>query len=561
MNWFLDVGFFALLFFVLVFIHELGHYLMAKWVGIRVERFSIGMGPSLASFRYGETEYRIGLLPLGGYVKMSGDDPSKEYSEEEKKRGFLTQKPPAKLLVVFGGPVFNLLLPIFIFGSMLAVGVPHVAPTIGTLQEAMPASRAGFVTGDKVLEVNGRPIVKWSEVEKTVQESANQELVFKIERLNPKALQFEALDVKVTPELSDGKNRFGQDVKIGRVGVGPEYIIPQIYFEGTESIVAQAGLQKFDRVLQINDVPLRTHNQFVDALESQTGDVRLLVSRGGEQKQITLTIPAGKKSVSERIGLVSPLLVLGHVEKDNPAARAGIQVDDRIVSLNGKKLTRWDEVSQLIKSSEGKAIDVEWSRDGKMLKASIVPERTTVDDPVMGKDNPLARDAAFRIGVSPKALIDTEFYIERSSNPLAWIKRGVTQTWDTTTMTMEAMFKLMTGELSIKLLGSPIMIYKVAGNSYRMAGGGTHGWISFFSTLALLSISLGIVNLFPIPVLDGGHATFFLIEWIRGRPVSLKVMEVAMQVGVFVLLLLFALVIFNDFQRYGWIDSIVKLFS
>jgi regulator of sigma E protease len=127
-------------------------------------------------------------------------------------------------------------------------------------------------------------------------------------------------------------------------------------------------------------------------------------------------------------------------------------------------------------------------------------------------------------------------------------------------MTVQSLYKLFTGQLSFKLLGSPIMIYKVAGNSYRIAGGGYFGWISFLSNLALLSITLGLVNLLPVPVLDGGHATFFIIEWIRGRPVSLRFMEIAMQVGLFLLIALFGLVLMNDIHRYQILESVLKLF-
>jgi len=141
-----------------------------------------------------------------------------------------------------------------------------------------------------------------------------------------------------------------------------------------------------------------------------------------------------------------------------------------------------------------------------------------------------------------------------------WVTYGFKRTWEMTTMTVEALGKLVTGQLSLKLLGSPIMIYKVAGNSYRMAGGGKHGWISFFNALALLSISLGLFNLLPIPVLDGGHATFFLIEWIRGKPLSLKVLEMAMQVGMFAIITLIAFVLYNDFHRYGFFDAFMNLF-
>jgi len=560
-----DIAFFALLFFLLVFVHELGHFLMAKWMGIKVEKFSIGMGPSVLKFQKGETEYRLGILPLGGYVKMAGDDPSKEYTGEEKRRGFLTQKPPAKLLVVFGGPVFNLLLPIFIFGFMMAIGIPSIAPTVGTVVSGMPAEKFGLLSGDRVISYNGTKVTKWTELEKAIQTSPNQPMKLEIERVNPKTLSTEIIVKNVTPELGDGKSKFGEDIKIGKLGISPEFVVPTVFFEDSESILAKAGFKPMDRIRSLNGAPMISYEEFARVIDVLApGKVIAEVERDKKPLQISFEIPQSSRkneSVSKRIGMESALLVVGSAEENNPASRAGIQSGDRLISIGGKNLKRWEDVSTIIRPSEGKPLEVVWSRAGKVLKATMTPEKTTLNDPIMGKDNPNVREAAFRIGVSPLATMEVEHTFEQSWSPLAWLKRGLTQTWDMTSMTMEAMGKLVTGQLSLKLLGSPIMIYKVAGNSYRIAGGGQFGWISFFSTLALLSISLGIINLFPIPVLDGGHATFFLIEWIRGRPLSLRVMEIAMQVGLFLIVSLFALVIYNDFYRYGWLDPIVNLFK
>ncbi len=555
-----DIGFFALLFFVLVFIHELGHFLMAKWVGIRVEKFSIGMGPKLFAFTQGETEYRIGLLPLGGYVKMSGDDPSKTYEGEEAARGFLTQRPPQKLLVVFGGPVFNLILPIFLFAALLAVGNPSVAPVIGTLAPDMPGAAAGLQPGDRVLQVNGKLVYKWTELEAIVQKSPNVELRIEGERPNFVTQKIEPFMVLATPKLADGKSKFGEDVQIGRLGISPELFIPLVFFEGENSPLANAGLEKFDRVRKVNGFSISSHDDFVKALQSAMDPRVITIERQGELKDVTLPSVGGKGSVYEQLGFVAPFLVVGFVDENSPAFRAGVRKDDRLISIDGKKLSRWEEVSIWIKGSEGKALKIQWSRNGAAMEAEVIPEKTTIDDPLMGKDNPAAREPAYRIGVGSAAMQDNEFYVEHSLNPIDWVTYGFKRTWEMTTMTVEALGKLVTGQLSLKLLGSPIMIYKVAGNSYRMAGGGKHGWISFFNALALLSISLGLFNLLPIPVLDGGHATFFLIEWIRGRPLSLKVLEMAMQVGMFAIITLIAFVLYNDFHRYGFFDAFMNLF-
>jgi regulator of sigma E protease len=562
MTWLSDIGFFALLFFVLVFIHELGHFLMAKWMGIRVEKFSIGMGPQLFGFRIGETEYRLAALPLGGYVKMSGDDPSKTYSEEEKKRGFLTQKPPAKLLVVFGGPVFNLILPIFVFGLMLAWGIPSIAPSVGFLQADMPALQAGLKAGDQILAVNGEPVQKWTEFEKQVQGSAGQPMALKIERPNFTDWRPETLEISVTPTLGEGRSRFGEPIQVGRVGMSPEFIVPQIFFDSAEAEIAKQGFQRFDRVESIKGLSLLSYEQWMAAVSAlKAGETaEVVVNRQGKSLPLQLSVPSSTRGDNAAaLGLTSVLVVVGQVDEGNPAFAAGIQPNDRIVSINGHALNRWEDVAVRVRESEGNPISVVWNRDGQEMSAMITPEKMTINDPVLGKDNPLAREPAYRIGIVPAAIVDARYSVEQSSNPIAWVQRGFSQTWEMTSMTVEAMFKLVTGQLSLKLLGSPIMIYKVAGNSYRLAGGGQRGWVSFFSTLALLSITLGIVNLFPIPVLDGGHATFFILEWIRGKPISLKTMELAMKVGLFMLISLFALVLYNDFHRYGWLDPLLNL--
>jgi regulator of sigma E protease len=556
-----DLGLFALLFLILVFIHELGHFLMAKWVGIKVEKFSIGMGPKLFSFTKGETEYKLELLPLGGYVKMAGDDPTKEYSEEEKRRGFLSKKPPQKLLVVFGGPAFNLILPLFIFGLTLATGIPTMKAVVGSLEAEMPGALAGLQSGDRILTIDGRPAIKFQDIEVAVEKSSGSPLNLEIERVNLQTGAKEILTKTLQPKKVPGKTKFGEETEVFRIGVGPDFTSPEIFFDDPESLAARSGLKPFDKIKKINSVEILSADQLEKAWTFvEPGPLSLVVERDRKTVSVNVEIPNAKTSVPARLGLLSTQLVLGMVEKNSPAARAGLQIHDFLVSINGQELKDWDDVTKFVRGSDGKALQIKWNRKGKPMEASILPEKTVIEDPLMGKDNPLARDPVYRIGISPAKAVETALMFERSLNPIDWIKRGFSETWNMTKTTVIALSKLFTGQLSIKLLGSPIMIYKVAGNSYRMAGGGYLGWYSFLTTLAMLSITLGLVNLLPIPVLDGGHATFFIIEWIRRRPVSVRFMEIATQVGLFLLIALFGVVLFNDFTRYGFFDSIVKLF-
>lgn len=563
MSYLTDVGLFALLFFLLVFFHELGHFLMAKWVGIKVEKFSIGMGPALLSCKFGETTYRIAALPLGGYVKMAGDDPSKEYSEEEARRGFLTQKPPAKLLVVFGGPVFNLILPIFIYAMMLSIGIPSAKTVVGLVVEDSPAEKAGLVSGDVIKTVDGKPMEKWKSFESLVRDSAGKTLQLGVERLNLSTTKIEDLEISITPELADGKSRFGEDIKVGRVGLSPAFPLPMIYYEDLQSALAQAGLKNFDQIESINGKQIYSLQQWRDFLSRKNlSSFDVTYSRdGGGEKSATIDVPAGEGSIGERIGMLPVELVIGNVVEGGRAAEAGLLAGDRLISIGGTKLDSWEEMSEIIKGSKGKPLEYVWSRNGQILSKVIEAEKTTIEDPLMGKDNPLAVQEKYRVGIGPRLEASTAFVVEQSYNPIKWLSRGVSEAWNLSEMTVTALYKLFTGQISIKLLGSPIMIYKVAGNTYRMAGGGHHGWIAFMTNLALLSVTLGLVNLLPVPVLDGGHAVFFAIEWIRGRPLSLKVMEVATQVGLFILIGLFALVIYNDFHRYGFLDPVFRLFQ
>jgi regulator of sigma E protease len=572
-----NIGFFALLFFTLVFVHELGHFLMARWCGVRVEKFSMGMGPALWSKKWGDTEYRIALLPLGGYVKMSGDDPSKTYDAEEAKLGFLTQTPPKKLLIVFGGPVFNLVLPLFIYAIMLMVGIPNVKSVIGVTEAGKPAALAGLQSGDQIVAVNGEPVQEWQKLEEKIRSAANQKLSLSVERLDLASGQTQKLNVEVVPELAKGRSRFGEEIDVGRMGVGPFFKVPQIYFEGKGLALEAAGVQKFDRVEKINGVAILSLEQMYQALEihGASGSLKLDLSRGEKREslQVQLSVSAGEGSVLDRLGVKPIELVVGEVSQEvvvkegsrqkeaGPAYLAGVRQGDRLISIDGTALKTWEDVPHLVKAAAGREFEIVWSRDGEILKSSIRAKSTVLQDSMMGKDNPLTVQETPRIGVAPFLSAEAAYVVEQSWSPAVWFKKGVHETWELISLTGQALGKLVTGQLSLSTLGSPIMIFKVAGNSYRVAGGGQSGWVAFLKTLALLSISLGLVNLFPIPVLDGGHATFFVLEWIRGRPVSLKTMEIASQVGMVILLGLFVLVLYNDFVRYHFFDKIFQIFQ
>jgi regulator of sigma E protease len=243
-----------------------------------------------------------------------------------------------------------------------------------------------------------------------------------------------------------------------------------------------------------------------------------------------------------------------------PAFVAGLKVGDRLFSINGKVLKSFEDVPDIIKASNGKALKIVWSRQGKLMNAILEPAQSTQEDPMLGKDSPGVVKPEFRIGIGSLAMADASHYFERSFNPITCIKRGLSETWYFTSLTAQALYKLVTGKLDLKMIGSPYMIYKIAGGSYKRGGGGYMGWYNFLHMLCLLSVTLGIFNLLPIPVLDGGHAVFFFIEWIRGKPVSLRAMEISTQVGLVGLLCFMVVVFYNDIVRYSLFDNLLKMF-
>lgn len=563
MNFILDLGLFALLFFLLVFIHELGHFLMAKWMGIRVEKFSIGMGPQIFAFKKGDTEYRLAWLPLGGYVKMAGDDPTKEYTEEEKQVGFLTQKPGPKLLVVFGGPVFNLILPLFVFAFMLMIGIPTLESRVGSLESGFPASESGLEVGDAIVAVDGKPLNKWRDLETSVKNSKGTPLQLEVERVDLKTGEVLKLSKQLQPQLADSRTRFGEPTKDYKLGISPAYTVPQLFYTNAEAPLALAGVERFAYIKKVNGIEIFTYSQMERAINLVSGSILELEiqKEDASLSSVKVAIPTfDDKSVMERIGAVPTESVVGSVQEDSPAAKAGLQKNDYFISVDGKNIKQWDDILEAIRGSDGKPVEVIFGRDGQIMTSTIAPEKTTLEDPLLGKDNPLVSEAHYRIGVGPGFFTDTPRFMERSLNPADWVTYGFSKTWEFLSLTVEGLYKLVTGQLSLKILGSPIMIYKVAGNTFRLAGGGHEGWIAFLTNLGLLSITLGLINLLPIPVLDGGHAVFFLIEAIRGKPVSVRVMEVASQIGLVILLGIFALVLYNDFDRYGWFDPLLDIF-
>ncbi len=338
---------------VLIFVHEFGHFLLAKLMGVGVEKFSLGFGPRIVGRKIGMTDYMISAIPLGGYVKMVGESPGNEVDYSLLPLSFSHKSLFKRSLIVLAGPVFNLLLAVLIFFVFFLVsGLPILQPEVGEVQEGMPAHEAGICPGDRIVSIDANPVTRWEEMADLINQSSGRPLSIEVLRDDRTVL------VKVTPKQLSSQNLFGEQIE--------KYVI---------GITASGAVT---------------------------------------------------------------------VQKLN-----------------------------------------------------------------------IFQSAAY----------------------------GVTQAWQIAELTVLAIGKIIAGTLSAKNLGGPIMIAQLAGQQAEA------GIINLIFFIALLSVNLGIINLLPIPVLDGGHLLFFLIEAVSRRPINHKMREVAQQVGIFVLILLMIFVFYNDIAR------------
>lgn len=419
---------------ILVFIHELGHFIIAKLSGVGVLKFSLGFGPKLIGIKRGETEYLISALPLGGYVKMVGESPGEEISPEDKEKSF-TNKPVSKrAAIVVAGSIMNLVLAFVLLPFIYLIGIQ--VPTylekeaiVGYVVKDEAADKAGLKNGDIIISIDDNQIKNWEELSNVIISNPNKSMNLKIKR--------------------DGE-------------------IKEIKFATEASLQTGGGVAGF--------------------------------------------LPP-----------MSP--TVGGLNKGFPADVAGLQIGDTIISVAGIKINHWIELQQAIQGSKGEGQQIFIKRGSETFDVNMKPQWS--DD-----------IKAYVIGISP-----IQETITRRYGPIRALIEGTKKMGELTIMTFVVIKKLFFGEISIKTLGGPLMIAQVAGQAAET------GLTAFLSLMAFLSLQLGILNLLPIPVLDGGYLVFFGIEAMRGKPLSEKVIMVAQQIGIALLVLLMVFVTYNDILR------------
>ena len=581
---------------LLIFIHELGHFLVAKKIGVRVHAFSLGFGPAIIRKQIGETDYRISLIPLGGYVKLAGEQRDESNTGEEWE--FMSKKPWQRAAVLIAGVSCNTILAFVAFIIAFRVGVPFVTPEIGRTMPGWPAWEAGIRPGDKIVRINNVSDPDFEDVFISVALDGSPEGInMEIERNG------ETFDVNVVP-------RYDPSVGIQRIGIAPattlevhnifaiensdapaqksglrvndkilevngEKIITEDDFREIEqanpgkelnitvlrddkiidlkitpsvvsrwmiglscattkingikkdSLAHSLGLQKGDEIVKVNSQEVQGLTALMNTIkDSPDGIVTLQVARGNNIKYIKLT-KSGEDTVREFSEGIFPYygLIVDSTVEDFPAEKIGIKPGDTITSIGGENVTEWNQLLTLVTASQGKEFEISWTRNYETITRSIIPKKNEKTAQgsigIKFKEKKIIR----KYGLAKSCVVGTHKTIVN-------IKRIY--------MTIQG---FVSKKLSTTALGGPVLIAQA---SYESAKSGI-GKLMYF--MAIISINLAVINILPVPVLDGGHLLFLGIEKIKGSPISEKAMAIANYIGFGLIISLMLYATKNDIMR------------
>jgi regulator of sigma E protease len=508
----------------LVFFHELGHFLFARLFGVRVEVFSIGFGPKIFKKKYGETEYAISAIPLGGYVKMFGDDPfsKDDIAESERKFSFTHQGKFARFWIVMGGPLANFILAFVIFFSLLFLGerIPEIK--MGSIPVESVLNKAGIRTGDILLKVNDTEVYNPTDL---MVEGKGEINTITVKR---------AGNVVVIPVDFKGDKFFEEVLKY------PPFLRKPFFVDNqSRRYVVSFEKNKINLNDSIEEMAIRSDVKvayFYPILAEQdiTNENLKVDFASGIELSLSFSDLKSLLEAFEKKGLRTIDLMVRSVNMNSPADKVGIKNEDVFISLEGSKVYSFEELRSRLQTIDKKIVAVEvWSK-GEVKKIEVSPDVSEQE----GKSVKLLGIYSF-IEVQKINFVDT-----KSRGFIGSAKLSSIRTWDSVKKTIDGFVKLLTNQISIKTIGGPLAIGKVAHDSFNTS------LSYFFQLMALISVNLGVINLFPIPVLDGGHILFLVFEFINGGPLSRRKMEIAQQVGLSALLMLMVGAIFNDVSRF-----------
>jgi len=435
---------------ILIAVHEFGHFWVARKMGVKVLRYSIGFGKPIWSktSTVDQTEYVIASIPLGGYVKML-DEREADVKDEEKHRAFNNQSVSKRFAIVFAGPAFNFIFAVAAYWLMFVVGVTGVKPVIGDVTENTPAAYAEFKPGEEIVSVNSKATPIWDVA---------------MQAFLPAMINHDEVEVQVVTAngLTSTRNLDFSQVK--------QEIEPNVFFE----II---GFEPWRPV-----------------------------------------IPA----------------TVGQVLDGSPGSKAGLRKGDRILSIDNHIIKDWFDLVDYVSARPNKQMRLSVERDGMQVEKVLVTEQTTVNKKVVG-----------RIGIGPNETgqFPDNMKIHHQYGGFDAVGQSLRNTWDNTVLMLNMLWKIVAGEVSLKNLSGPINIAVYAGQS------ASAGMARFLDFLAIVSISLGVLNLLPIPILDGGHLMYYVVEIVKGRPVSERTEELGQRIGIAILLMLMCLAFYNDIVR------------
>ncbi|MFT3696118.1 MAG: site-2 protease family protein [Kofleriaceae bacterium] len=549
----MSVIYFFLLVGVLVVIHEAGHFVAAKLLDVKVLRFSFGYGRPLVRAKLGETEYQIGVFPIGGYVRILGieaDDPNASMGSSGRS---LSSRPMwQRLTIILAGPAANLVLPIAIYFSLYVGHTMVGAPVIGDVLDNGVAQRAGLEPGDRVVEIDGNAVRYWEDVEHRVQSAPGKELHVRVTR-NGKAFERYLTPIE---ETVWSKDRDGKSTVQGRVGVTYAPFVPLVGVIDAKSPAAAAGLHTHDLVISIDGQPVRNWSDVQRHLGRGARRTSLVYMRGSEMPgvgAIELLAPGFADVVPDTqvdptlkrasyTGIEHAEMFVARVDPGSPADTAGLKVGDLIVSLDDKPVAHWMDLDQRLQSEPTKTFKVTWKRATGGVIETQSAELTqvwrkeldeydhTITRLVFGAHNDVDR------GVGAMTPVEGRFGYA--------FGKAFERTGDTIRTMITGFFQVLRGDKPSEALGGPLMMYRVAKVS------GDQGWDTFWLMIALISINLGLINLLPIPMLDGGHLLVMGVEAARRRPLSEKAKVRIQQAGLAVIVLITILASRNDVVRY-----------
>ncbi len=435
---------------ILVAVHEFGHFWVARRLGVKVLRFSIGFGKPLWRWRKGPdaTEYVISAIPLGGYVKML-DEREGKVAVEDLPRAFNRQPVGSRIAIVAAGPLANFIFAVFAYWLVFVLGVEGLKPVVDEVQPDTPAAVAGLRHGDEIIAVDGES----------------------------------------TPTMNS---------------------------------VVQALLYK--------------------AIKGESVTLRVRDSQGFE-RQLALSLPpvgeeAGSPDILEKVGIIplKPVVepVIDEVLAGSAAERAGLRPGDRVIVIDGEPIEEWSELVERVQAHPGVPMTMVVERRGERVELEVIPEKVNAGEREIG-----------RIGaaVRPPPALPESYRAVLQYSPLPAVAEALRKTWEMSAMTVRMLGKMLTGQASLENVSGPITIAQYAGYSAAV------GLVQFVGFLAIISISLGVINLFPVPLLDGGHLLYYFIELVKGSPLSEQAQMLGQRIGVALLAALMALAFYNDIAR------------